>query len=117
MQRGSGRPGILNARCFLVDELGRVHSVAYLIWDATTAYFLLAGDDPALRTSGAGVLLAWECIRYASAVLKLDCFDFEGSMLPGVERIRVRFGAVQTPYFFVWKYNSRLFELLEKLKP
>jgi len=90
--------------------------VAYLIWDATTAYFLLAGDDPALRASGAGVLLAWEAICYASEVLGLDCFDFEGSMLPGVERMRVRFGAVQTPYFYVWKHNSRLFELLEKLK-
>ena len=102
---------------FAVDEQDRVHSVAYLVWDRTTAYYLLAGDDPALRASGAGVLLAWECICYASTVLGLDCFDFEGSMLPGVERIRVRFGAVQTPYFFVWKYNSRLFELLEKLKP
>ena len=102
---------------FAIDEQARVHSVAYLTWDATTAYFLLAGDDPALRASGAGVLLAWEAIRYASEVLNLDCFDFEGSMLPGVERMRVRFGAVQTPYFFVWKYNSRVFELLEKLKP
>ena len=102
---------------FAVDELDRVHSVAYLIWDATTAYLLLAGDDPARRASGAGVLLAWEAIRYASEVLGLDCFDFEGSMLPGVERMRVRFGGVQTPYFFVWKHNSRLFELLEKLKP
>jgi len=102
---------------FAVDDQDRVHSVVYLIWDATTAYFLLAGDDPALRASGAGILLAWEAIRYASEVLGLSCFDFEGSMLPGVERVRVRFGAVQTPYFFVWKYNSRLFELLEKLKP
>ena len=102
---------------FAIDAQGRVHSVAYLIWDATTAYFLLAGDDPALRASGAGVLLAWECIRYASEELGLDCFDFEGSMLPGVEHIRVRFGAVQTPYFYVWKHNSRLFKLLEKLKP
>ena len=102
---------------FAVDAQDRVHSVAYLMWDATTAYFLLAGDDPALRASGAGVLLAWECIRYAGEVLGLDCFDFEGSMLPGVERMRVRFGAVQTPYSFVWRYNSRLFELLEKLKP
>ena len=102
---------------FAVDAHDQVHSVAYLVWDRTTAYYLLAGDDPTLRASGAGVLLAWECIRYASQVLKLDCFDFEGSMLPGVERIRVRFGAVQTPYFYVWKYHSRLFELLEKLKP
>ena len=104
-------------RFFAVDEQDRVHSVAYLLWDATTAYFLLAGDDPALRASGAGVLLAWETIRYASEVRGLDCFDFLGSMLLGVERMRVRFGAVQTPYFFVWKNHSRLFGLLEKLKP
>lgn len=101
---------------FAVDAQERLHSVVYLIWDATTAYYHLAGDDPALRASGAGVLLAWEAICYARDVLGRQCFDFEGSMLPGVERMRTRFGAVQTPYFFVWKYNSRAFELLEKLK-
>ena len=102
---------------FAVDDQDRVHSVVYLMWDATTAYYHLAGDDPALRASGAGVLLAWEAIRYAAEVLGRPCFDFEGSMLPGVERMRRRFGAVQTPYFFVWKYHSRVFELLEKLRP
>ena len=101
---------------FAVDAQERVHSVVYLIWDATTAYFHLAGDDPALRASGAGMLLTWEAIRYASEVLGLACFDFEGSMLPGVERVRRRFGAVQTPYSFVWKYNSRVLALLEKLR-
>lgn len=101
---------------FAVDARGRIHSAAYLIWDRQAAYYHLSGDDPALRESGAGILLIWEAIRYASEVLGLACFDFEGSMLPAVERIRVQFGAVQTPYFFVWKYNSRAFELLEKLK-
>ncbi|GAA4370693.1 GNAT family N-acetyltransferase [Hymenobacter saemangeumensis] len=101
---------------FAVDAQGRIHSAAYLIWDRQTAYYHLSGDDPALRESGAGILLIWEAIRYTSEVLGLDCFDFEGSMLPAVERIRVQFGAVQTPYFFVWKTNSRLFGLLEKLK-
>ncbi|MDO7853007.1 GNAT family N-acetyltransferase [Hymenobacter convexus] len=102
---------------FAVDAQGQVHSASYLIWDKQAAYYHLAGDDPALRDSGAGILLIWEAIRYASEVLELACFDFEGSMLPAVERIRVQFGAVQTPYFFVWKYNSRLFELLERVKP
>lgn len=102
---------------FAVDEQNRVHSAVCLIWDRSTAYYHLAGDDPELRRSGAGLLLVWEAIRYTHEVLGLDCFDFEGSMLPGVERLRTRFGAVQTPYFFVWKYNSRVFELLEKLKP
>ena len=102
---------------FAVDAQGRVHSAAYLIWDQQAAYYHLSGDDPALRASGAGILLVWEAICYASEVLGLACFDFEGSMLPTVERIRVQFGAVQTPYFFVWKYNSRVFKLLEKIKP
>jgi hypothetical protein len=101
---------------FAVDAQERIHSAAYLIWDKQAAYYHLSGDDPALRESGAGILLIWEAIRYASEVLGLACFDFEGSMLPAVERIRVQFGAVQTPYFFVWKYGSRTFELLEKLK-
>jgi hypothetical protein len=102
---------------FALDAQDRVHSAAYLIWDSQAAYYHLSGDDPALRDSGAGIFLIWEAIRYASEVLGLSCFDFEGSMLPAVERIRVQFGAVQTPYSFVWKYNSRAFELLEKLKP
>ena len=101
---------------FAVDAQERIHSAAYLIWDQHTAYYHLSGDDPALRDSGAGILLIWAAIRYASEVLGLPCFDFEGSMLPAVERIRMQFGAVQTPYSFVWKYNSLAFELLEQLK-
>ena len=99
-----------------VDAEGRTHSAAYLVWDRQAAYYHLSGDDPSLRASGAGLLLVWEAIRYSSEVLGLQCFDFEGSMLPGVEQVRVSFGAVQTPYFHVWKYSSRGFRLLERLK-
>ena len=55
---------------FAVDEFEKIHSVVYLIWDNKTAYFHLAGDDPALRNSGASILLTWETIRYAREVLK-----------------------------------------------
>ncbi|OON68700.1 GNAT family N-acetyltransferase [Hymenobacter sp. CRA2] len=101
---------------FAVDAEQRVHSAAYLIWDQHTAYYHLAGDDPELRESGSGILLIWEAIRYASEQLGLRCFDFEGSMLPAIERIRVQFGATQTPYFFVHKTPSRWFQLLELLR-
>ena len=101
---------------FAVDADGRVHGAAQLIWDAQTAYFHLTADDPTLPQSGAGKFLIWETIRYAAEVLKLRCFDFEGSILPGVEYVRVRFGATQVPYFFVWKNNSRAFALLEGAK-
>lgn len=101
---------------FAEDENGRVHSAAYLIWDHRVAYYHLAGDDPDLRQSGSGIFLVWTAIRYAREVLGLEIFDFEGSMLKNVEAIRRQFGAYQQPYFFVWKYNSRLFRWLESLR-
>ena len=101
---------------FAVDADGHVHGAALLVWDAQTAYFQLAADDPTRPPAETGKFLIWETIRYAATVLKRSCFDFEGSILPGVEYVRVRFGATQVPYFFVWKDNSRAFALLEGLK-
>lgn len=95
---------------------GAIHSVAYLVWDAHSAYYLMAGDDPALRHSGAGILLTWEAIRHTNEVLKLPVFDFAGSMIRPIERVRRQFGAVQKPYFRVqkewspvWKVGKMLF--------
>lgn len=90
-------------KIFLATDLktGDVHSVAYLAWDKQSAYYLMAGDDPALRASGAGILLAWEAIRYTHETLGLPTFDFAGSMIQPIERVRRQFGAVQKPYFRV----------------
>lgn len=97
---------------FVQDAEGRTHSAVYLIWDAQSSYFHIAGDDPDLRSSGAGILLIWEAIKFTKEKLGLNNFDFEGSMIQNVEYIRRQFGAVQVPYFMVWKYNSRLFKFL-----
>lgn len=92
-RRGAGT--ILFAR----DEAGQIHAVVWAVWDRRAAYYLLAGADPDLRTSGAGSLLAWEAIMRARAVT--DVFDFHGSMLAPVERFFRGFGARQTPYLGV----------------
>ncbi|MBK8556976.1 MAG: GNAT family N-acetyltransferase [Lewinellaceae bacterium] len=96
-------------------ESGAIHSVAYLIWDRERAWYLMSGDDPALRKSGAGMLLIWEAIRYTNEVLGLPIFDFAGSMLPTVEPIRRHFGAQQAPYFRVWKDAHWLWKLKRKM--
>jgi hypothetical protein len=101
---------------FAQDAQGRIHSAAYLIWDRDTAYYHLSGDDPALRDSGSGLWLIWQAIRYASEQLGLRHFDFEGSILPAIEHIRVQFGARQVPYFFVQKYASRWLKLAAQLR-
>lgn len=90
---------------------GAVHSVAYLVWDTHSAYYLMAGDNPALRHSGAGILLTWEAIRHTNEVLKLPVFDFVGSMIRPIERVRRQFGAVQKPYFRVQKEWSPVWKV------
>lgn len=101
---------------FAIDESEQIHAVAYLIWDKQRAYYLLAGDDPTLRKSGAGILLAWRAIQYTNEVLGLPIFDFQGSMIPSIERVRRQFGAIRQPYFFINKVNSRWFDRLGRVK-
>ena len=93
------------------QKTGAVHSVGYLAWDNQSAYLLMAGDDPKLRASGAGILLIWEMIRYTHEVLQLPMFDFLGSMVRPIERVRRQFGAAQQPYFRLRRAWSPLFRL------
>lgn len=88
------------------DAEGRIHAAAFLVWQDSTAYYLAGGGNPDLRASGAHSLVLWESIRFAAQVS--DEFDFEGSMLPGVERFFREFGAIQTPYFSLSKGNINL---------
>ncbi|MDA8972461.1 MAG: GNAT family N-acetyltransferase [Saprospiraceae bacterium] len=99
---------------FAVDEDEKIHSVVYLIWDENTAYYLMAGDDPDLRNSGAGILTTWHSIQYAKETLGKKDFDFLGSMIEPITRVRRNFGAKQIPYFEIKKYNSKWLKLIHR---
>jgi hypothetical protein len=88
---------------FARDDAGQVHAVAWVVWERRAAYYLLAGAEPDLRTSGASSLLVWEAIMRARAVT--DVFDFHGSMLRPVERFFRGFGGRQTPYLSVTRMS------------
>jgi lipid II:glycine glycyltransferase (peptidoglycan interpeptide bridge formation enzyme) len=83
------------------DEKGRLHAAAFIVWQNSCAYYIAGGGDPALRSSGAHSLVMWHAIQHVSRFT--DTFDFEGSMLPGVERFFREFAAVQTPYFAIMR--------------
>ena len=91
------------------DSEGRPHAGAYIVWNNRTAYYLVGGGNPQLRSSGATSLCMLEAIRSAGA-RGLD-FDFEGSMLEPIERFFRAFGAEQTPYFSVTKTSSFLLKI------
>jgi hypothetical protein len=75
---------------------GTPHAAVYLVWDADTAYSLMSGNNPHLRSSGAISLLRWEAIKFARQVARR--FDFEGSMLQPVERFFRAFGGRQVRF-------------------
>lgn len=81
-------------------ENGKDAAAAFCAHAAGTCYYLLGGVDKARASNGAGALAVDACIGQAHA-LGLSVFDFEGSMLPEVERYFRTFGGTPTPYFTV----------------
>jgi len=91
---------------FAEDGHGRIHAAAVLVWSADCAYYLMGGSDPKLRNSGAGSLVMWEAIAFASTVSRQ--FDFEGSMIEPVERFFRAFGATPVAFFSLSKLSQRM---------
>ncbi len=89
------------------DEDGRLHAAAFIVWQESSAYYLAGGGDPAFRQSGAHSLVLWQGIQSVSRYTSL--FDFEGSMLPGVERFFREFGGKQTPFHTITRRDKSLF--------
>lgn len=86
----------------------------FCVYDKTTCYYLLGGVDKGAGIQGVNNLLILKSIEKAK---ELDCsvFDFEGSMLRGVEKFFRSFGPEMYPYYTINKGKLWL-ELLLKFK-
>lgn len=96
------------------DDKGEIHACLFVMWDNMSAYNLICSRDPKHASSGASSLIIWEAIKYLKG--KTKAFDFEGSMIEGVENSFRQFGTIQKPYFEISKCNSMLFNVLFTLK-
>ncbi len=82
----------------------RTHSVAMLVWDSMSVYFLLNGTDPELKASQGNALLIDSSIEKAHELgLK---FDFEGSVIKNVNHAYREFGGRPKAYFRIRKVFS-----------
>ena len=70
--------------------------------DNNTAYALIGGYDEQQKHRGAGASADWACIMHAKEI-GLKYFDFEGSMIPQVEKYLRNFGGNLTPYYTINK--------------
>ena len=103
--RSRGQGLIVRAK----DKDGNTHAAVGIVWDDHNAWEILSAIHPNYQTSGASTLVVWEAMQQAAQ--KTKAWDFEGSMIEGVENSFRQFGGVPTPYFEIKKY-SKWIELL-----
>lgn len=96
------------------DPEGNVHSCAYFVYDEQVCYYLLGASDSRFRSSGAQSLILWEGIQFAAQRTKV--FDFEGSMVEGIENFFRQFGGVCVPYYEI-RRDTFWGEILQAAKP
>jgi len=102
-----------NSYAFVVQSNGVPIAGTFVVHDAKAAYYLLGGYQTEGKHYGAGALAMFESIRRARD-LGLEVFDFEGSVVPAIERYFRGFGGRLTPRFRV---NKAWLPLEMALKP
>lgn len=90
-------------------------ATAFCIYDNFKTYYILGGYDNNNKHQGAGALAVLESIKY-SKEKNIKNFDFEGSMLPEVEKYFRGFGGDLTPYYSVNKANFLIEIVLKFIK-
>jgi hypothetical protein len=84
-----------------------------VVWDKSTCYYLLGSSAETGNNYGLRLLI-WTAIQEAGKIV--STFDFEGSMVKGVEHFFRTFGAEQKGYFEITKINSSLLKLKQALQ-
>jgi len=86
----------------------------FCLVSGSRVYYLLGGYDDKNRHKGAGALTLWQAILHAKRS-GVKIFDFEGSMVPSIERYFRGFGGNIVPYYTVNRACFML-EVLLKFK-
>lgn len=91
-----------NSFAFVAHWEHKPVAVAFCLYDEDACYYLFGGYDHTAMHRGAGVLCMYNSMQQAKR-LGLKIFDFEGSMVPEVERYFRTFGPRMVPYYTVNK--------------
>jgi len=103
-----------NSFAMIAKKEDKFYGAVFCVYDKDNCYYLLGGVDKGSGIQGVNNLLIQKSIEKAK---ELGCttFDFEGSMLKGVEKFFRGFGPQLVPYYTVNKASLPL-EILLKYK-
>lgn len=96
------------------DENGNVHSGAFFLYDDKVCYYLFGGLNPEYKNSCSQDLVLYKGIEFGASVSK--AFDFEGSMIEGIENFFRKFGGKQVINYHISR-QPFVQDLLDLLKP
>lgn len=102
---GVGGAGI-EPRVYAAMLNGRDVAMALVVAAGGVSYNLATGSDDDGRAIGAGQALLWHAMN-AEAEAGSSVFDFEGSMIQGVERHYRHLGGCPTSYHHVERFHRR----------
>jgi len=99
---------------YCIDTDNNIHAINMIIWDKECAYYLLAMRSKKFNTTGGTEFLVDETIKYVSQFV--NRFDFEGSMIKGVEESYRHYGSQQVEYYNIFKYKNPVIRILRAIK-
>jgi hypothetical protein len=91
-----------------------IHVINFTVWDEESAYSLIGMRKKKYNNSGATEFLLDQTIQYVSSFV--NRFDFEGSMIKGVEESCRYYGAHQTEYYHISKCNNPILRMIRGLR-
>lgn len=86
---------------FAKDQENNIHSVAMIVWDEESVYYLLNGTNPELKKYQGNALLIDKSIETAHKLGKK--FDFEGSVIKEISHSFRQYGGIPKSYFRIYK--------------
>lgn len=105
----------IEKRLYEATLSGQAIAMTLIVAAGGISYNLASGFDDAGRASGAGQALLWHAIS-AEEEFGSSVFDFEGSMLKGVERHNRHLGGLPTAYHRVERLQRRDIRLAVALR-
>ena len=94
---------------------GEIQAILWNMWDDIRAYYLVGSKNPAVKDNHAVPALLWQAAKHSKQLGKIS-LDFEGSMIPGVERFFRNFGAERVLYPTLLREQSALWKAAKAIK-
>lgn len=87
-----------------IDSKKQIHATNFVLGNSDIKYYLFAASNPNLNTNGSQQICISKAIK--EAIVEGAIFDFEGSMVQGIEKFYRGFNPEKTTYYSAKKINS-----------